>query len=177
MYRATSILLLLTLLAVIQGCSPTTYKQADIITPVVQHLDKGQGAYIALSSDGRYGEQAHAGTGMLVAQWLSAAIKPYTSSVALAPHPTQDINATLQAAREANARYVYIPTITHWEQRNTSWSGIPSKGSLTVIVYDVVEGKQVLARSSSVDGLNFHTQDVSELMQEATNQLGAGLFE
>jgi hypothetical protein len=112
-------------------------------------LDPAKSVMIAVPADGQYGGKAYRGTGQLVAQKASAAFSRYASRVELGPDVATGREQMLAAARRANAGYLVIPAINHWEQRATEWSGIPSRVNLILTVIDAGTGQEL--RSSLLE--------------------------
>lgn len=106
-------------------------------------LDSDQMILIAVPADGAYGGRTYAGSGRTVAQKTAAAFSRYARRVQIAPTQTANREELLAAARTVGARYLVIPSISHWEQRATEWSGIPSRVSLGMVTVDVATGKEL----------------------------------
>jgi hypothetical protein len=106
-------------------------------------------AYIALPADGRYGEIHYDGSGAMVAQALQAALLDYMVQVDIASG-AGNYSTALNSAWLGKYTYLFFPTITHWEDRATEWSGIPDKIALRLVVVDVAS-EQALS-SATIDG-------------------------
>lgn len=106
-------------------------------------LDPARNVMVAIPADGAYGGKSYLGTGQLVAQNTSAAFSRYARKVQLGPAGVHELEPLLVSARAANADYLAIPSISHWEQRATEWSGIPSRVTLTLAIVDVRTGKEL----------------------------------
>ena len=106
-------------------------------------LDPTRSVMVAIPANGAYGNKGYQGTGQLVAQKTSAAFSRYARRVEIAPPKVHDLDMLLMRARAANADYLAIPSINHWEQRATEWSGIPSRVTLTLAIVDVRTGKEL----------------------------------
>lgn len=118
-------------------------------------LSKQDSVYIALPADGQYGTAPAAGSGQLVAQVLAGEFSKYARSVQTAPNIAAQAD-DFGAARRSGCQYLVVPVITHWEQRATAWSGIPSKMALRVTIYDVASGKQLVS-----DGIQGHSASMT----------------
>jgi hypothetical protein len=103
-------------------------------------LDPGKSILIAVSADGQYGSRAYLGTGRVVAQKAAAAFSRYARQVEISNIRPTERDALLVAARKAGSGYLILPTIAHWEQRATEWSGVPSRVSIDVAIVDVGTG-------------------------------------
>jgi hypothetical protein len=78
-----------------------------------------------------------------VAQKTAAAFSRYVRRVEVGGGPALSRDELLAAARNVGAGYLVIPSITHWEQRATEWSGIPSRVSMSLTVVDTQTGAEV----------------------------------
>jgi hypothetical protein len=106
-------------------------------------LDAGKSVFVSVSPDGQYGNRTYPGTGRTVAQRAAAAFSRYVRRVEVGGGPASSRDELLAAARQAGAGYLVIPNITHWEQRATEWSGIPSRVSMSLTVVDTQTGAEV----------------------------------
>jgi hypothetical protein len=111
-------------------------------------LNKQGGVYITVPADGKYQDINYPGSGQLVAQTLAADFSKYARTVQTASSQAQD--GGLSEARQAGSEYLVVPVITHWEQRATEWSGLPSRMSLRITIFDVASGQQLL--SEGIEG-------------------------
>ena len=86
--------------------------------------------------------------------------------------PASSRDDLLAAARKAGAGYLVIPNITHWEQRATEWSGIPSRVSMSLTAIDVQTGAEV--RSALLESrsavMTFVRPNPDNLAQEMIDQ-------
>jgi hypothetical protein len=105
--------------------------------------------YIAAPEDGRYESTTYPGSGQTVAQVLAGAFSKFASKVNTADTPATMPN-DFSAAKNAGASYIVLPIITHWEQRATAWSGMPSKMAVRITIYDVNSGKELT--TTSIEG-------------------------
>ena len=106
-------------------------------------LDASKNVFVSVSPDGQYGSKTYPGTGRTVAQKTAAAFSRYVRRVEVGGGPASSRDELLAAARNAGAGYLVIPSITHWEQRATEWSGIPSRVSMSLTVVDTQTGAEV----------------------------------
>jgi hypothetical protein len=127
------------------GACTATYQQRDTggIEASSIRLNPAKNIFVAIPADGRYSSKPYAGTGQLVAQKTAAAFSRYAPRVEIASPASASREEFLAAARRAGAGYLVIPTIAHWEQRATEWSGIPSRVSLGLAIIDVETGLEV----------------------------------
>lgn len=143
------ILCLFLIFFILAGCAKQYRVENLSGTSNVVALSRDRGVYIAAPDDGRYESITYPGSGQTVAQVLAGAFSKFAAKVNTADAPATMANDFL-AAKSANANYIVLPTITHWEQRATAWSGIPSKMSIRITIYDV--GSHQELTSTSIDG-------------------------
>lgn len=133
-----TLLLLAFLLFSVFGCSRHSVQPADGMGPATR-LARAQKLYVALSQDGRYGNTGYPGSGGSVSRMLADALKPYTASV-VTSGTVEPQEIALQSARAVGARYLIMPNILHWEDRNTPWSGLLDHVKVELAAYDVETG-------------------------------------
>src|SRR6185437_8071996 len=116
------IIAMLTVAFVLAGCTAQYQVRSLSGTHNSVNLSKQEGVYIALPPDGEYGATKYTGSGQTVAQVLAVAFSRYATSVHTA-QATAPQKLAIAAATKSGDRYVVMPLITHWEPRNTAWSG------------------------------------------------------
>jgi hypothetical protein len=133
--------------AVVLGLAACTasYKQRETggLEASSVRLDASKNVFVSVSPDGQYGSKVYPGTGRTVAQKTAAAFSRYVRRVEVGGRPVSSRDELLAAARNAGAGYLVIPNVTHWEQRATEWSGIPSRVSMSLTVIDTQTGAEV----------------------------------
>ena len=72
----------------------------------------------------------------------AAAFSCHARRVEVGGSPTSSRNELWQP-RPGRRGYLVTPNITHWEQRATEWSGIPSRVSISLTVIDAETGVEV----------------------------------
>jgi Domain of unknown function (DUF4823) len=164
----------LTLLG-LAACADTHSVQR--INETTRKLSRTEIGYVAVPQDGRYGGTVYAGSGAMTSQIVMAAFSRHLERVTVAGS-VQGFDASLAAARQAKASYLISPTILHWEDRATEWSGISDKVSVRISVVDAATGK--IIDSAVVDGRSGwatlggdHPQD---LLPEPIGQYADSLF-
>lgn len=133
-------------------------------------------AYIALPADGSYGKIDYEGSGAMVARMIQAALLEYMVQVDIGPVWEKYATAR-NTARQGGYTYFFFPTITHWEDRATEWSGIPDKATVRLVVIDLASGQPV--SSATIEGTSGlatfggdHPQDLlPEPIKEYIDQL------
>jgi uncharacterized protein DUF4823 len=117
------------------GCSHTyqpTVTNPDVLSrKLVQNVT----AYVAVPENGRYGDILYSGSGESTAQVLVAEFSKHLSRVSKGVVP-ETYQEALVAAHAGAFRYLIYPTILHWEDRATEWSGRPDRILLKIVVAD-----------------------------------------
>jgi Domain of unknown function (DUF4823) len=114
-------------------------------------LSKMDSIYIAVSRDGLYGSRTYAGSGSNASQVILAAFARRSQHVEMG-NVHQELNEALEFATMNKFRYLVYPTILHWEDRATEWSGIPDKVEIKIDLIDVARGNTI--GSSIVKGIS-----------------------
>ena len=124
---------------VVSGC-------ADVST-VQRHdqdayLHPKAATYVAIPQDGRFGEIVYMGSGTTVAGIVVAGFSGKLPNIRLGER-YQPYEVAFRYAQDSNFHYLIVPTILHWEDRSTAWSGRPSKSSIRIVISDVGTGEIV----------------------------------
>ena len=114
-------------------------------------LERGHKAYIALPEDGRYAAITYTGSGMQVASHVAKALTAHASST-VNENQILPLETLLQKAVAADAKYLFVPLITHWEPRVASVSGRPTRVHLEMRIYDTATGVAIASNSIDVTG-------------------------
>ncbi len=96
-------------------------------------LKRSDSIYIAVSKDGLYGSRTYVGSGLNSSQIMLAAFAKRSQRVEVGS-AHQELTEALKYAKLNNFSYLIYPTILHWEDRATEWSGIPDKVEIRVDV-------------------------------------------
>jgi len=116
---------LFTLAAVIfSGCTSTYESTASV--PVRGRLKADGSAYVALPEDGHFESIPYPGSGRKTALAVSTAFSRHLKKVEVAPE-VSSYDASLEKAKAGSFDYLVVPTILHWEDRATEWSGRPDR--------------------------------------------------
>ena len=100
----------------ITGCT-ASYQQSELTEPTIK-LDPSKAVTIAMPANGWYEDEEYKNSGTMTASAVGAEF---------AKHATQtDISETCAQVDCVDAQtyaYLVVPTILHWEDRVTEWSG------------------------------------------------------
>ena len=105
-------------------------------------LAQGGRAYVAVSSDGRYGATVYSGSGAMTSQIVSAAFAPYMRNIVVGTK-VEDFDQALQSARAGGFAYLIYPQILAWEDRATEWSGRPDVASVKISIVSAKTGEVI----------------------------------
>lgn len=92
--------------------------------------------YVAVPEPGRYEETVYHGSGQETANILQTTFADYARRVIAGREP-EPFDVALSSARDRGADYLVYPSIAHWEDRATEWSGIPDRIEVKIEVVDV----------------------------------------
>lgn len=130
--------LLTTVIILLAGCADTHQTQNLVASGT--RLSPGDAVYIGISADGVYGDQNYAGSGLTTSQILKAAFLQWTDRVKVAEGRAA-FQEAIEAGRGLSYDYLVYPTILHWEDRATEWSGIPDRVEVKVVLVDLATGQ------------------------------------
>jgi uncharacterized protein YceK len=135
-------LLLITILMLtfISGCADVTKVTRNEAREVA--LNSKAKTYVSIPADGRYGEQQYTGSGKIAAGIVLGAFSTKMLHVDIGEKYEAFDNA-LGTAKTGGYQYLISPKIIHWEDRNTAWSGRPSKASINIRIIDVASGDMI----------------------------------
>src|SRR3546814_2004253 len=88
-----------------------------------------------LPENGRYGEDAYQASGMATAGAAATALAVHVKKIVTATS-VETLDEAFAQARLQEVTHIFHPTILHWEERATEWSGITDKITLKFAVYD-----------------------------------------
>lgn len=124
------------------GCATADINRAGAAKAVSPVLSAEQKICISLPKDGVYHNIKYDYSGQQVQQAFANALDYYGNEVVLADKELSVEDARAYAGRIGADVLVY-PVITHWEDRNTPWSGMRDKVGITVQVYSIGANKMV----------------------------------
>lgn len=104
-------------------------------------LESGAGIAVRVPANGRYEHKVYGGSGQATAQALVTAFARHAERVDSIN--ARDCDDAQQKAAAKNYEYLISPTILHWEDRATEWSGIRDKIEVRVQLRDARSGSVV----------------------------------
>lgn len=110
------------------GCAYASVER-DAIRPAGD-ISSSADVRVLVPEDGIYGEDVYRGSGHSVASRTLSAVRDQFPLAQLIE--TSDEAVALQRARNAGVDYIVSPSILHWEDRATPWSGFRDKVTVEV---------------------------------------------
>jgi len=158
--------------ALITGCT-ASYQQSELTEPTVK-LDPSKAVTIATPDDGWYEDKEYKNSGQMTASAVRAEF---------AKHATQtDISETCAQVDCVDAQtygYLVVPTILHWEDRVTEWSGKADRLEIQLQVYDVASGTEIA--NATLQGKSkwatFGGDHPQDLLEAPVTEYVAALYE
>lgn len=140
-------------------------------------LKRSAGFYVMQPANGSYGSIQYAESGKQTAQAVAEALESYTDRV-VAASSVQSLSTARRKAQSQSLKYVFEPTILHWEDRATEWSGIPDKITVKYAVYDSKTGKLIASETerASSKWATFGGDHPQDLLPVPTKDFVARLF-
>jgi len=93
-------------------------------------------ALVALAEDGRFEKIDYPGSGRKTALAVSEAFARHLRMVDVTAQ-TGSFSQHLEQARTGRFDYLVVPTVVHWEDRATEWSGRPDRIEIEIRAVDV----------------------------------------
>ncbi len=163
--------------ALLAGCGGSYSRPAAGVQ--ARRLSSQASFYVAMPSDGRYGSRVYSGSGATVVQMVRGALLKQARRVEVG-NAVETQDAALQSARAKGLNYAVVPTITHWEQRRTGWSGMPSRVEMILEVVDVGSGelvaKNTIGGNSTSVTFSWRSTHPEDVLREPLETYVASLF-
>lgn len=107
--------------------------------PTAPSIARTESFYVSVPKDGAFGSQLYYRSGDMTTDTILAAFarKGVRAERGVA---LDTVSAGIEAARARNASFLIFPTILHWEDRATEWSGKPDKVEVKIDVVDARTG-------------------------------------
>jgi hypothetical protein len=164
--------------AAVVGLAACTHETGVRITDIsapeasAETLKADQAVLVSVPDDGNYNHKSYPGSGQDIAKRTAAAFSRYASRVEIAASGLQKPEELLAAARSANAGYLIIPTIVHWEPRSTEWTLIPRQVDIDLAVIKVETGREL--RSTVLEGRYLKSSPAENTLQEMYSSILVG---
>jgi hypothetical protein len=102
-------------------------------------LPASASVYVSLPQPGRFGPHEYPESGRQTGEAIVRAFAPHVARVTLGSEveSAEDARST---ALEQGATLLVVPSILHWEERATEWSGLPDRIQVLLQIYEVESG-------------------------------------
>lgn len=159
------------------GCAHT-YEQVGVGDSTLrQKLKQEDSVYIVVPADGKYGDFVYQGSGQTTAQVIKTAFLKHLNRVETSVD-VEKFEEGLEKAKSQGFTCLVRPTILHWEDRATEWSGKPDKVEVKINVVDVGSGDildSVVIKGKS-RWATFGGDHPQDLLPEPINNYVSSLF-
>ena len=98
--------------------------------------------YVGHSKDGHFRHRVYKHSGMMTTEAIIRVFSGYARKVESADRYVSP-KENLIAARIISADYLLQPTILHWEDRRTEWSGKPDRITIRLEIVNVATGHSI----------------------------------
>lgn len=141
-------------------------------------LEKACKIYISIPKDGVYGPHHYHGSGQMTAIAIRNASLRYTNEVVISTNQ-QPFQKSIAVSKDKGFDYYIHPTILHWEDRRTEWSGRRDRIEVKIAIYNVTTGKEldsvvIKGKSRWATFGGDHPQD---LLRQPINEYVSTLFD
>lgn len=124
------------------ACATATVEKLNVQNGVPLNAGETQKIYISLPKDGIYQNIKYEYSGQQVQHSFFEAFSRHSDDVILG-EKVQNLTEAKKTAADIHAQILVYPVITHWEDRNTPWSGLRDKVRINVQVYDIGTGAMI----------------------------------
>ena len=171
-----NLLIVLCITVLVSGCADTVRITQD---PNYGHvtLPTSATAYVSVPRDGQYETKTYRGSGLSVTTIIRSSLLMHLVQVDQG-FEVESFTQAIKSAKSNSVDYLFFPTILHWEDRATEWSGIPDRAQVKVVIVDIKTSEVI--SSAIIDGKSGvatlggdHPQD---LLPKPVAQFIDGLF-
>ena len=141
----------------------------------IHFLRKESNVLVLTSEDGAYGSEVYKGSGLQLSRKIQSVLAEYqcNTQIDLDNSRFKDLDGRDLSKYD----YIIVPIITHWEDRATSWSGIPDRISFSLFIYNnegsLLTSTDIESKSAAMTFLN---NDPSELIVPSLHKYFSNAF-
>jgi hypothetical protein len=163
-------------LAISIGCASSKISRPHEVSASPKLL-RDAGVFVTLPVNGTFEGDEYPLSGKRTSDALADCFAQFARRVEQAK-TVESAAESIQKAKTSNCDYLAVPTILHWEDRATEWSGKPDVISIRIELIDVVTGRTIDtvkldAKSKWATMGGDHPQD---LLPEPINEYVTGLY-
>lgn len=159
------------------GCSATYERKQSDATAGSASIPASASVYIGVPENGKYGRTVYQNSGAMTAQAVFGAFANHVKRAQLSPGVVKRLEG-LSQARTKGFNYYAEPTILHWEDRATEWSGRQDRIAILISVFDVSTGKEI--DRTTIKGTSrwftFGGDHPQDMLDQPINEHVAGLI-
>lgn len=140
-------------------------------------VSKGAAFFVGVSENGRLQDRIYYDSGEMLTRAIVEALERHGAKVRAAKDPAT-VEENLANARSKSAQYLIQPTIVHWEDRATEWSGKPDRVLIRLALLGVATGKTLDSTELSANSkwATFGGDHPQELLPELLRQYTDTIF-
>lgn len=163
------------LIALSTTACTSNYDYKAMAAPSAQ-LSSDKAVLISVPPNGTYTTTVYENSGEMTAEAFATAFSTYAPNVAI----TNDCHgkSCLKSAHSSKYGYYIEPTILHWEDRATEWSGRLDRIQIDISVYDIKTNKELDKSSftASSKWATFGGDHPQDLLHEPLKKYTASLY-
>ncbi len=170
------IFLSLVVLGISGCCLSPTYQQTRSPAVMQPRLSMNASALIGVSSDGDFLDEHYEGSGQATTQAILGAFGVFLLRAEVLSKKSSLEEGVEEAKLRGITHYVH-PTIVHWEERATEWSGKPDRIEVRIQIIEVNSGGIVdtVTLSGKSKWFTFGGDHPEELLNEPLRQYATEL--
>jgi hypothetical protein len=167
------VLFLFMVMVQMAACTGYTHTKSQ---SVKGSLDSAQGVLISVPENGSYGNDVYGSSGKMTADAVAAAFSKYAIRVDIDSGCKRE--ACLKNIDTSMYGYFVNPTILHWEERATEWSGLPDRIEVKLEIFDTVNRQQigVYSYAGKSKWATFGGDHPQDLLPQPTGELVSSLY-
>ena len=157
---------------VLTGCA-ASYQQSQL-TELTISLDPSKAILISTPDDGWYGEKEYRNSGKMTANAVKRAFSKHAKT-SLVTNTCSNVDC-VDAQQFA---YLAVPSILHWEDRATEWSGKSDRLEVQLMVFDVKTGTELAnaTLTGKSQWASFGGDHPQDLLDKPIDEYVAALYE
>ncbi len=130
------------------GCVHTYDMHAESQRAAPVRIAASSSFYVAIPENGRFDSTEYPHSGEMTAATIAQALSRHTKDVKVAKKVVA-LDEDLADSTEARSEYLLRPTILHWEERATEWSGKSDRITIRLELFEVDSRERIDSREFS----------------------------
>jgi hypothetical protein len=124
-------------MALLASCVNTSQVAPTLAGPT--RFSTGDSFYVSVPRDGEFEGHTYAGSGVQTAHAVESELLRHATTVKVGS-AVEDREAAQKTAQGGKLLFLVVPTILHWEDRATEWSGRPDRLEVRIDVVNAADG-------------------------------------